>query len=99
MNPKKPEKVRVVFDCAAKFSGQSLNSNVLQGPDMTNSLVGVLCRFRQEDVADVEAMYHQVRVNPNDIGALKFMWFPSGDLSKEPEEYQMLVHLFGGIWS
>ncbi|MCP4798391.1 MAG: hypothetical protein GY893_00405, partial [bacterium] len=32
VNPKKPDKVRVVFDCAAKFNGESLNSNVLQGP-------------------------------------------------------------------
>ena len=101
VNPKKPDKVRVVFDCAAKFNGESLNNNVLQGPDLTNSLVGVLCRFRPENVAivaDVEAMYHQVHVNPNDTDALKFMWFPDGDLSKQPEEYQMLVHLFRGIW-
>ena len=102
VNPMKPDKVRVVFDWSAKFNGESLNNNVLQGPDLTNSLVGVLCRFRQENVAifaDVEAMYHQVRVNPNDTDALKFMWFPDGDLSKQPEKYQMLVHLFGGIWS
>ena len=102
VNPKKPDKVRVVFDCAAKFNGESLNNNVLQGPDLTNSLVGVLCRFRQENVAivaDVEAIYHQVSVNPNDTDALKLMCFPDGDLSKQPEEYQMLVHLFGGIWS
>ncbi len=69
---------------------------------MTNSLVGVLCRFRQELVAlvaDVEAMYHQVCVDPKDIDALRFLWFPDGDLSKKPQEYQMVVHLFGGIWS
>ena len=102
VNPKKPEKTRVVFDCAAKFHGVSLNSNILQGPNLTNSLVGVLCRFRQERialVADVESMYHQVCVDPKDTEALRFLWFPGGDLSKEPEEYQMVVHLFGGIWS
>ena len=102
VNPKKPEKTRVVFDCAAKCRGVSLNSNVLQGPNLTNSLIGVLCRFRQEHVAlvaDVESMYHQVCVDPKDVDALKFLWFPNGDLSKEPEEYQMVVHLFGGIWS
>ena len=101
-NPKKPEKTRVVFDCAAKCRGVSLNSNVLQGPNLTNSLIGVLCRFRQEHVAlvaDVESIYHQVCVDPKDIDALRFLWFPNGDLSKEPEEYQMVVHLFGGIWS
>ena len=102
LNPKKPEKVRIVFDCAATYCGKSLNDNVLQGPDFTNSLVGVLLRFRQESVAlmaDVESMFHQVRVHLRDGDALRFLWFPHGDLSKDPEEYQMLVHLFGGIWS
>eukprot|EP00794_Sanderia_malayensis_P021143 gene21143-biopygen14691 len=102
INPKKPEKTRVVFDCAAKFQGKSLNEHVMQGPDFTNSLVGVLLRFRQENVAliaNVEAMFHQVRVKEDDVSALRFLWFPNGDLSKDPEERQMLVHLFGGIWS
>ena len=101
-NPKKPEKVRIVFDCAATYRGKSLNDNILQGPDFTNSLVGVLLRFRQESVAlmaDIESMFHQVRVHPKDVDALRFLWFPNGDLSKDPEEYQMLVHLFGGVWS
>ena len=101
-NQKKPDKVRIVFDCAAKYNGKSLNDRVLQGPDLTNSLIGVLCRFRQEEiaiVADIEAMYHQVRVDPKDIGALRFLWYPDGDITKMPDEYQMLVHLFGGVWS
>eukprot|EP00794_Sanderia_malayensis_P001664 gene1664-biopygen1525 len=67
-----------------------------------NPLVGVLLRFRQESVAlmaHVESMFHQVRVYPKDIDVLRFLWFPNGDLDKEPEEYQMLVQLFGGVWS
>ena len=102
VNPKKPEKTRVVFDCAAKYHGTSLNENVLQGPDLTNSLVGVLTRFRQETVAliaDIEAMFHQVRVDSRDVDALRFLWFHNGDLTQEPEELQMMVHLFGGVWS
>ncbi|KAJ8027843.1 hypothetical protein HOLleu_29913 [Holothuria leucospilota] len=61
-HPQKPGKLRVVFDCAARFKGQSLNDYLLQGPDNTNSLVGVLLRFRQHPLAlvsDIEAMFHQ----------------------------------------
>ena len=102
INPKKPEKTHVVFDCAAKFHGKSLNEHVMQGPDLTNPLVGVLLRFWQENIAliaDVEAMFHQVRVDEKDVGVLRFLWFPNGDFTKEPEERQMMVHLFGGIWN
>lgn len=54
-----------MFDCSAEFEGHSLNRELLQGPDLTNSLLGVLCRFRQETVAfacDIEGMFHQVKV-------------------------------------
>ncbi|XP_063968368.1 uncharacterized protein LOC129265564 [Lytechinus pictus] len=101
-HPMKPEKVRVVFDCAAKFQGISLNNQLLSGSDLTNKLIGVLMRFRQEKialVADIEGMFHQVKVTPSDVDALRFLWWPDGDLSKEPKEYQMLVHLFGATSS
>ena len=50
-------------------------------------------------MAGVESMFYQVRVHPKDVDALCFLWFSHGDLSKDPEEYQMLVHLFGGVCS
>ena len=102
IHPQKPGKVSVVFDCASKFHGTSLNDQLLQGPDLTNSLVGVLLRFRQEPmamIADVEQMFHQVMVKPEDCDALRFLWWPDGDLSKDPVEHQMLVHLFGATSS
>ena len=43
---KKPDKIRVVFNCSAQFHRTSLNNELFQGPDLTNSLVGVLIRFR-----------------------------------------------------
>ena len=51
VHPQKPDKVLVVFDCAAAYRGTSLNAQVLQGPDLTNKVVGVLLRFREEPVA------------------------------------------------
>ena len=102
IHPHKPGKVRVVFDCAAKYNGTSLNEQLLQGPDLTNSLVGVLTRVRQEPVAlvaDIEAMFHQVRMNPLDCDALRFLWWPDNDLTRESAEYRMEVHLFGGTSS
>ena len=64
-HPRKPEKIRVVFDCSATYQGESINNHLLQGPDLTNQLVGVLCRFRTEPTAfmcDVEGMFHQFKV-------------------------------------
>ena len=46
----KPAKTRTVFDCAAEFSGTSLNKDVLQGPDFMNKLMGVLLRFRKDTI-------------------------------------------------
>lgn len=54
-------KIRVVFDCGASYQGTSLNQQLLQGPNLTSSLIGVLTRFRQEHIAlmaDIEAMFH-----------------------------------------
>jgi hypothetical protein len=102
VNVNKPDKLRIVFDCAAKFHGVSLNLEVLQGPDLTNKLLGVLLRFREGKVAimgDVEAMYHQVRVSAEHRDALRFLWWEHGDLSKDPVIYRMTSHLFGGVWS
>lgn len=94
--------IRVVFDCGASFKGISLNSQLLQGPDLTNSLFGVLTRFRQESVAlmtDVQAMFHQVKVSGRHVNFLRFLWWPSGDTSVSPVEYRMTVHIFGAVSS
>ncbi|XP_028517140.1 uncharacterized protein LOC110246561 [Exaiptasia diaphana] len=101
-NPRKPGKIRVVFDCSAEFNGHSLNSHLMQGPDLTNSLIGVLCRFRQERTAiacDIEGMFHQVRVNSEHRDFLRFLWWEKGDTSQEPQEFRMRVHLFGATSS
>ena len=45
--------------------------------------------------ADVEQMFHQVRVVLDDSHDLRFLWCEDSDLSKNPVNHQMLVHLFG----
>ena len=50
-NPNKAGKVRRVANAASKLRGESLNSNLLTGPDLLNNLVGVLLRFREHPVA------------------------------------------------
>ena len=97
-----PNKLRIVFDCSAQFKGYSLNSHLLTGPDLTNKLVGVLCRFREENIAfmcDVKEMFHQFRVNINHRDYLRFLWWPSGNYSQGPREFRMRVHLFGAASS
>ena len=101
-HPKKPDKIRVVFDCSATCQGQSLNRQLLQGPDLANSLVGVLCRFRIDPIAfmcDIEKMFHQVKVREDCRNYLRFLWWESPDLKGEPKIFRMTVHLFGAVSS
>lgn len=101
-HPKKPDKLRVVYDCSAKYKGESLNDHLLSGPDLTNNLVGVLCRFRQEPYAfmgDIEGMFHQFKVDEKHRDFLRFLWWDKGNLQESPHEYRMTVHLFGATSS
>ncbi|XP_066911588.1 uncharacterized protein [Clytia hemisphaerica] len=101
-HPRKPDKIRVVFDCSAKFKDISLNSMLLQGPDLTNQLVGVLSRFRKEPVGffgDIEKMFYRVKVPDDQQDFLRFLWWKDGDLNSELKEYRLTVHLQGAISS
>ncbi len=101
-HPKKPERLRVVYDCSAKHKGTSLNEHLLNGPDMINNLTGVLVRFRQHQVAlmcDIEKMFHQFQVKENDRNYLRFVWWKDGDMNSQPQAYRMTVHLFGAVSS
>ena len=100
-HPKKGT-IRVVFDCGATIQGTSLNAELLQGPDLTSTLLGVLVRFRQHPVAlmaDIKSMFHQVRVTKSDVDFLRFLWWPKGDVFLSPVEHRMTVHLFGAVSS
>ena len=69
INPNKPGKMRRFANAASKFGGESLNSNLLTGPDLLNNLVGVLLRFREHPVAvlsDIEGVFMQIAVRKED---------------------------------
>ena len=96
LNSKKSDKVRAVFDAGAKFKGISLNDNLLKGPDLLNSLITILIRFRLGQyavIADIKQMFHQLKVRESDQDALRFLWGTTK--FENPVEYVMNVHLSG----
>ncbi|GAA6096908.1 uncharacterized protein LOC117595338, partial [Tachysurus ichikawai] len=44
-------------------------------------------------------MSHQVKVAEEDVDFLRFLWWPDGEISKEPIPFRMTVHLFGAVSS
>ncbi|XP_068237173.1 uncharacterized protein [Palaemon carinicauda] len=92
------EKLRVFFDLKAKHAGTSLNDHLMQGPDLTSSLAGVLLRFREEKHAvttDIQEMFHQVKVPEDDSNSLRFLWWPGGDTNQAIQEFRMTSRVFG----
>lgn len=76
-NPKKPNKIRLVWDAAAKVGGVSLNDMLLKGPDLLVPLAAVLCGFRQYRVAvcgDLKQMFHQFRIRQEDVHSQRFLY-------------------------
>ncbi|XP_066931171.1 uncharacterized protein [Clytia hemisphaerica] len=95
-------KIRVVFDLSAKCNGTSLNRCLLQGPDLTNKLIGVLTRFRENPVAvtgDIEKMFYQVKLPIVDRKYVRFLWWEDGNVENPISTYEMTVHPFGATSS
>ncbi len=100
-HPRK-QKLCVVFDCSSSYKGAGLNHELLQGLDLTSSLIGVLLRFMEEHIAlmaDIKGMFQQVHIPKPDRDFLRFVWWPNGDTEKPLEEYRMRVHVFGAMSS
>ncbi|XP_055623137.1 uncharacterized protein LOC129766588 [Toxorhynchites rutilus septentrionalis] len=76
-NPNKPNKIRLVWDAAARVNGVSFNDMLLKGPDLLNSLPVVLTRFRQRNIAvsgDIREMFHQIPIREEDKQSQRFLW-------------------------
>ncbi|KAI4894756.1 hypothetical protein NFI96_009065 [Prochilodus magdalenae] len=97
-HPQKRNQIRVVFDSSAQYSGVSLNNVLLTGPDLNNTLIGVLLRFRKESIAimaDIQQMFHCFMVREDHRNFLRFLWHKDNDVNKEVIDYRMKVHVFG----
>lgn len=90
-------KDRVVFNCSFSFNGLSLNDQLLPGPTLGPTMIGVLMRFRCHAVAisgDIKSMFHQIRLLPSDKPLLRFLWRDMRRTS-EPRIFQWEVLPFG----
>ena len=99
INQNKPNKIRIVFDAAAKSNGVSLNDNLLTGPDLYNSLTTILLNFRIKNVAfvaDIKEMFLQVRVRKEDCCAQRLLW-RGMNRNNEADTYEVQVVFFGSV--
>ncbi|XP_058811010.1 uncharacterized protein LOC131675893 [Topomyia yanbarensis] len=100
LNPRKPGKLRLVWDAAASVNGVSLNSELLKGPDMLTCLPGVIQRFRERRFGfggDIKEMYHQLRIRVKDKQAQRFLY--RFDSAQPVQIYVMDVATFGSTCS
>ena len=95
--PDKPGKFRICQDAASRVNGTYLNEHLCGGPDLLNSLISVIMRFRRHPVAvsaDIKNFFHMIHVADEDVAALRFLFFKD-ETMKEIVSYESLVHTFG----
>ena len=93
-NINKPGNFHWIAKTDSEFSGQSLNSSLLTGPDLLNNLLGVLMRFREHPVAvlaDSEGMFMQISIHQIDQPALQFLSLADNQI----QQYQFTRLIFG----
>ncbi|XP_076661021.1 uncharacterized protein LOC143364713 [Halictus rubicundus] len=84
-------KLRVVFNGSRPSStGQSLNHHLSAGPKLQRNLMDVLLRWRRHKIAflaDVEKMYRQIQIHPDDRDFQRILW------RDNPEDKILVYHL------
>lgn len=86
----------MVFDAAAKIEGISLNSQLLSGPDMTASSLGIKMCFRENSIAiagDIQEMFHRIGIIEEDRSSQRIV---SRERPNTPlDVYEMQIMTFG----
>ncbi|XP_068235508.1 uncharacterized protein [Palaemon carinicauda] len=89
--------VRIVFNSSADYKGHRLNDYWAKGPDLLNDLVGILSKFRQNNVAvigDISKMYNAVRLKELEQHTHRFIW-RDADYSRPPNHHVLAAVGFG----
>ena len=71
-----------------------MNSNLLAGPDLLANLLELILRFREYAVgvlADIEGMFMQIAIHPEDQSVLRFLWMSDNYVL----QYQYIRLIFG----
>jgi hypothetical protein len=95
--PNKPDKPLLVFNVRSKFNNICLNDALHNGPLLMTDMLDVLFFFREKPHAvsmDINKMFLQVRVRPEDQTVFRFSWRQPGDPGPLIA-HQMSVLIFG----
>ena len=90
-------KVRIVFDCAAKCNGISLNDMIHAGPKLQQDLFNVLVRFHRNPVGiacDIKEMYLQIEIEEQDRSHFRLLWRDL-DPNRDPDIFEFGRVVFG----
>lgn len=90
-------KLRVVFDASVKTtSGISLNDTLMVGANLQDNIIDIVMRFRLPAIAitaDLQKMYRQILVHPDDRDYQRILWrfSPSDSIN----EYRLNTVTYG----
>ena len=101
-HPSIPSKIWVAYDCSTEFDGISGNKRLLSGLGLTNQIMDLLVKFKEDYVpimGDIKATFYQVFVANQHRSLISFLWWENRGIKKQPHSYHMNVHMFGGTSS